>query len=58
LNVIKKELTTPTHNYNAPNSLWELYQFTTFAIGGFNPTWIQDHVKAHDFFMQVAEEVE
>ena len=58
LNVIKRELSRPTHQYNAPDTLWELYQFTTFSIGGFNPTWIQDHVRAHDFFIQVAEEVE
>jgi len=57
LNVIKKQFKNPTHQYNSPNTLWELYQFTTFAIGGFNHTWIQDHVNAHSFFMQVAEEI-
>jgi len=58
LNVIKKQIKNPTHQYNAPNTLWELYQFVTFAIGGFNPNWVQDHVNAHQFFMDVvAEEV-
>lgn len=57
LNILKKEFETPHFNYNAKNTLWEMYNFTTYAIGGFNPTWIQDHVKAHDFFMEYAEEV-
>ena len=29
LNIIRKELELPTHNYGAKDSLWELYQFTT-----------------------------
>jgi len=55
LNIIKRELLHPTHDYRAPQTMWELYQFTTYSIGGFNSTWIADHVKAHDFFMAEAE---
>lgn len=58
LNIIKKELSNPTHDYNSKGSLWELYQFTTFAIGGIHPSkWMEDHLAAHDFFSNVMEEV-
>lgn len=55
LNIIKRELEHPTHKYGSPGSLWELYQFTTFAIGGIHPShWMQDHIDAHEFYSQVA----
>lgn len=53
LNIIKRELDKPTHNYKADGSLWELYNYTTFAIGGVNPSrWMEDHMKAHKFFSE------
>jgi hypothetical protein len=55
LNIIRRELDKPTHKYNSPGSLWELYQFTTFAIGGIHPSrWLSDHVEAHEFFSEIA----
>ena len=55
LNIIKRELDKPTFDYNASHSLWELYQFTTFAIGGINPSrWMNDHIEAHEFFVNAA----
>lgn len=55
LNILKRELDKPTHNYGAPGSLWELYQFTTFAIGGIHPSrWMEDHIDAHRFFVNAA----
>jgi len=55
LNIIKRELDKPTFDYNSPHSLWELYQYTTFAIGGIHPTrWMQDHIEAHEFFVNAA----
>lgn len=55
LNILKREIKKPTFDYNAPNSLWELYQHTTHAIGGVHPThWLQDHIDAHRFFSDVA----
>ena len=42
------------HDYNSKSSLWELYQFTTFAIGGIHPSrWMDDHIDAHRFFTNV-----
>lgn len=53
LNIVKREIEHPTHNYNCPNSLWELYQFTTFAMREIHPSlYIQDHLDAHEFFVR------
>lgn len=58
LNIIKRELDHPTHEYNSAGSLWELYQFTTFALGGIHPSrWMDDHIDAHRFFVNIAEEM-
>jgi hypothetical protein len=52
LNIIAKELEAPTHDYNSPNSLWELYNYTTFAMKELHPSlWMENHIKAHDFFV-------
>lgn len=51
LNIITKELTNPTHDYGAKDSLWELYNYTTFAMKELHPTlWMDNHIKAHKFF--------
>ncbi len=54
LNIIKREIEKPSHDYSSKSSLWELYQFTTFAIGGIHPSrWMDDHIDAHRFFTNV-----
>jgi hypothetical protein len=51
LNIITKELTNPTHDYGAKNSLWELYNYTTFAMKELHPSlWMENHIQAHKFF--------
>ena len=56
LNIVKRELDKPTHDYNSSGSLWELYNYTTFAIGGIHPTrWMEDHMAAHKFFTEASE---
>lgn len=53
LNIISRELTNPTHDYGAPDSLWELYNYTTFSMKETHPSnWMNDHIKAHSFFME------
>lgn len=53
LNIIKRELSNPTHNYGAENSLWELYNYTTFAMKEVHPSlWMENHIDAHSFFVQ------
>lgn len=55
LNVIKRELDHPTHNYESPNSLWELYQFTTYSLKSTPPAdWMKCHIEAHKFFTNEA----
>jgi hypothetical protein len=51
LNIITKELKAPTHDYGAKDSLWELYNYTTFAMKEIHPSlWMQNHIQAHKFF--------
>jgi hypothetical protein len=52
MNIIAKEIEAPTFDYGAPNSVWELYQHTTYAMKETHPRmWISDHIKAHNFFI-------
>jgi len=51
LNIIRKEMSSPTHDYGAKDSLWELYNYTTFAMKETHPSqWMESHIKAHKFF--------
>lgn len=51
LNIIKKEIKKPTFDYGAKGSLWELYNYTTFAMKELHPfNWLNDHMKVHSFF--------
>ena len=55
LNIISRELKAPTHDYNAKDSLWELYNYTTFAMKETHPgLWMESHIKAHAFFNNYA----
>jgi hypothetical protein len=55
LNIIMKELSNPTHDYNSPNSLWELYNYTTFAMKEIHPNlWMDNHIDAHSFFVNAS----
>lgn len=56
LNIIKRELDAPTHSYGDPNSLWSLYQYTTFSMREVHPSlYVQDHLDAHSFFVEKAK---
>ena len=58
VNMIKRELNKPTHDYGAPQSLWELYQYTTYAMKDVHPTlWMGNHIDAHDFFVTATGEL-
>jgi hypothetical protein len=55
LNIIRRELKKATHDYGAENSLWELYQFTTFSMKEVHPSlWMGGHIDAHAFFLDAA----
>jgi hypothetical protein len=52
LNIISRELKAPTHDYGAPDSMWELYNHTTFAMKDSHPAlWMDKHMSAHKFFV-------
>lgn len=58
LNIIRNELDNPTHEYGAENSLWELYQFTTFSMKELHPSlWMDNHIDAHKFFVEVCQDI-
>ena len=58
LNIITRELKAPTHDYGAKDSLWELYNYTTFAMKETHPSqWMESHIKAHKFFNDYAYDV-
>lgn len=58
LNIIRKEIQHPTYNYGAEDSLWELYQHTTFSLKETHPVnWMSDHMNAHDFFVNAHGEL-
>ena len=58
LNIISKELSNPSHDYGAKDSLWELYNYTTFAMKEIHPTlWMQNHIQAHKFFNDYAFDI-
>jgi hypothetical protein len=51
IEIIKRELKKPTFDYGCPDSLWELYNHTTFAMKEIHPTlWMDNHIKVHNFF--------
>lgn len=55
LNIIRGELDKPTHDYGAANSLWELYQFTTYSMKQVHPSlWMNNHIDAHSFFTEAS----
>lgn len=59
LNIIRHELKTPTFDYNSDNSLWQLYQHTTFAMRDIHPSlWMKNHMSAHEFFMGAYNEIQ
>jgi hypothetical protein len=58
LNIIEREIKNPTFDYNAPDTLWELYQFTTFSMREIHPTlWMGNHIDAHEFFVNASGEL-
>ena len=58
MNIIAKEIEAPTFDYGAPDSVWELYQHTTHAMKENHPrSWISDHIKAHNFFVNATGSV-
>jgi hypothetical protein len=50
--IMARELEAPTHDYGAPDSMWELYNYATFAMKELHPSIrMNNHIKAHSFFV-------
>ena len=55
LNIVKRELECPTYDYGNPNSLWSLFNYTTFSMREIHPSlYAQDHLDAYSFFTDKA----
>lgn len=55
MNKIAREIKKPTFDYGCENSLWELYQHTTYALKEEHPAlWMNSHISAHEFFVNEA----
>lgn len=51
--IIKNEIEKPTHNYNVPNSMWELFNYSTFAAKKEHPSkYFETHKNIHKFFKE------
>lgn len=52
LMILSREMETPTHDYNSPNSVWEFYNNVTFSMKSLHPSlWMENHIKLHDFII-------
>jgi len=58
LNIIRKEIIKPSYDYGVEGTLWDLYQHTTHSMKELHPaTWMNDHMSAHDFFVNAQGEL-
>jgi hypothetical protein len=54
LSIVKKEIKTPSINYQCPNTLWELYNHVTFSLKECPPKdYLEKHIQVHNFFEEV-----
>jgi len=52
LNKIRREIKNPTFDYGAPGTVWEFYNYCTYAVKDANPTyWMQAQQDIHNFFV-------
>lgn len=53
LNIVKREIAEPTHDYDAPGSVWEFYNYCTFALKGAHPRfWMEAQQDIYQFFIK------
>lgn len=53
LNIIKREFKEPTHDYDAPGSAWEFYNYCTFALKDSHPRyWLEAQQYIYAFFVK------
>jgi hypothetical protein len=55
LSIFKKEIENESYDYGVQDTLYNLYQATTHSLKSSHPTtWMNNHLKAHKFFTEVA----
>lgn len=53
LNIVKRELAHPTHDYKTPGSLWEFYNYITFSLKEAHPLHhMRQHTDVHSFMLE------
>lgn len=53
LNAIKNTIEHPTYNYEAPGTLWELYNYVTESLKDITPQyWLTAQINIHQFFIK------
>lgn len=52
ISIIRKEILSPTHDYNCKDSAWELYNYCNYAMKETHPAnYFQQHKDLHNFFV-------
>jgi len=52
IGIIKKEIISPSHDYNCNGSAWELYNYCNFALKDSHPaSYFKQHTELHRFFV-------
>lgn len=51
LGIIKREIESPTYDYKADGTLWQIYNHVTVALKESHPhKYLEQHIRSHNFF--------
>jgi len=52
MNIVAEQLKRPSFDYGAHGSVWEIYQYVTYAMKELHPRlWMEAHIDVHKFFL-------
>jgi hypothetical protein len=53
MNIINEQIKRPSFDYGAHGSIWEIYQYVTYAMKELHPRlWMEAHIDVHKFFLE------
>jgi len=56
MNIVAEQLKRPSFDYGAHGSVWEIYQYITYAMKELHPRlWMEAHIDVHKFFLEEIE---
>lgn len=56
MNIVHQEMKHPTHDYRSPGTIWEIYQYVTYAMKELHPRlWMEAHIDVHKYFLNEVE---